>query len=101
MAGHLVIPPVDLRVFVDRMKPVVDVTRQWVEFIKNAAGDGPDAYLSPWFDLSYHLGHALEDNFAQTRDRLLRSLGAGEALAQVSPPQSPRTALAVVDLGVR
>jgi hypothetical protein len=75
------------------MKSVVDVTRQWIEFIKNAARDGSDAYLSPWFNLSYHLGHALEDNFAHTGDRLLRALGAGAALAQVSPPRFLRTAL--------
>ncbi|KAJ3634710.1 hypothetical protein MTP99_007656 [Tenebrio molitor] len=75
------------------MKPVVDVTRQWIEFTKNTAGDGPDAYLSPWSDLSHHLGHTLEDNFGQARDRLLRSLGAGAALSRVSPPRFPRTTL--------
>jgi hypothetical protein len=53
------------------------------------AANGPVAYLVSLSYPSYHVRHSLKYNLTQTRDRLLRALGAGTTLARVSLPSSP------------
>jgi hypothetical protein len=89
MARYSTVPDVDMRVLMDCIPPVMNIGRKRIKFADDAAAKGPVAYLVSLSYPSYHVRHSLKSNLTQTRDRLLRALGAGTTLARVSPPSSP------------